>query len=108
MYNVERYGHTGLVETLPGLNQGRWGHGCGSYSKDGKKVFHTFLIFCIIVDLKTYLVVGGRYSGELSSTETWSPGDSSWSTVSPLPRDVAFTQAVNLNNNIYLIGKNKI
>ena len=46
---MERYGHSGLVETLPGLNQGRVGHGCGSYIKDGKKVFQTFLIFLIIV-----------------------------------------------------------
>ena len=57
---VERYSHSGLVETLPRLRQERRGHGCGSYIKDGKKVFQTFtMILLIIVDLKKYLVAGG-------------------------------------------------
>jgi len=42
---VERYDHSGFISRLPGLNQGRSGHACGSYTKDGKKVFQTFLIF---------------------------------------------------------------
>ena len=106
---MERYGHSGLVETLPELTQGRSAHGCGSYSKDGKKVFQSFLKNFIVLDFKKYLVVGGyaRASGSeyLSSTETWSPGDSSWTTVSPLPRTVAYTESVSLNNRIYLFGK---
>ena len=53
-----------------------------------------------------YLVAGGySYLGTLFSTEIWSPGDSSWTTVSALPRAVAFTEAVSLNNMIYLFGK---
>ena len=96
------------METLPELNQGRYAHSCGSYSKDGKKVFQTFLIFFLIVALKKYLVVGGARGGNyLSSTETWSPGDSSWTTVTPLPRTVALGEAVVLNNMIYLIGKSR-
>ena len=35
---TERYGHSGLIETLPSLNVGRQGHGCSSYFKDGKQV----------------------------------------------------------------------
>ena len=95
------------METLPRLNQGRRAHGCGSYIKDGKKVFQTFLIFLIILDLKKYLVVGGFHGPDFfSSTETWSPGDSSWTTVSlsPLPRPVTYAGSVSLNNNIYLFG----
>ena len=42
---MERYDHSGLISTLPGLNQGRFAHGCGSYMKDDKKVFQTFIIF---------------------------------------------------------------
>ena len=103
---MERYGHSGLVETLPELNKGRRGHGCGSYNKDEKKVFQTFLIFEIILDKKKYLVVGGYDGGNaLSSTETWSPGDSTWTTVSPLPTAVGWAEAVVLNNHIYLIGE---
>ena len=106
---MERYGHSGLVETLPELKQRRYAHGCGSYSKDGKKVFQTFLLFFIILGLKKYLVAGGWKGGyALSSTETWSPGHSSWTTVSPLPRTVAYTEAVVLNNMIYLIGKSNL
>ena len=46
---------------------------------------------------------GGHY---LSSTERWSPGDSSWTTVSlsPLPRYVYGAGSVSLNNRIYLFG----
>ena len=46
---------------------------------------------------------GGHY---LSSTERWSPGDSSWTTVSlsPLPRTVYGAGSVSLNNRIYLFG----
>ena len=88
---------TGLEETLPDLRQERRGHGCGSYIKDGKKVFQTFM---------KYLVAGGySFLGTLFSTEIWSPGDSSWTTVSPLPRAVAYTESVSLNNRIYLFGK---
>ena len=49
----------------------------------------------------------GGYDGgnTLSSTETWSPGDSSWTTVSPLPRAVSWGEAASLNNMIYLIGE---
>ena len=106
-YNrVERYGHSGLVETLPEFNQGRWAHGCSSYSKDGKKVFQTFLILEIILDIKKYLVVGGYDGSEyLSSTEIFTPGtDSSWTKVSPLSRTFSFAGSVNLNNRIYLFG----
>ena len=35
---VERYGHSGLKETLPDLNEPRRMHGCSSYIKDGKQV----------------------------------------------------------------------
>ena len=107
MDKVERYGHTGLVEPLPRLNQGRYAHGCGSYIKDGKKVFLTCLIFWTILGLKKYLVVGGYVGGvgALSSTEIFTPGtDSSWTTVSPLPRTVYTAGSVSLNNRIYLFG----
>ena len=64
------------------------------------------MILLIIVDLKKYLVSGGySYLGTLISTETWSPGDSWWTVVSPLPRAVAYTESVSLNNRIYLFGK---
>ena len=51
-------------------------------------------------------MVGGWGGGYLSSTETWSPGDSSWTTVSlsPLPRYVYGAGSVSLNNRIYLFG----
>ena len=105
---MERYGHSGLVETLPELYQGRSAHGCGSYIKDGKKVFQSFLISFKVVDIKKYLVVGGyddNNNNYLSSTETWSPGDSSWTSVSKLPRTVGWAEAVSYGNQIYLIGK---
>ena len=104
---VKRYNYSGLEETLPDFRQERRGHGCGSYVKDGKKVFQTFMMILLIsVDLKKYLVAGGFSFGTLFSTEIWSPGDSSWITVSQLPRTVAYTESVSLNNRIYLFGKN--
>ena len=35
---VERYGHSGLVETLPSHRFSRKKPGCGSYYKNGNKV----------------------------------------------------------------------
>ena len=104
---VERYGHTGLLETLPSLNEGRQAHGCGSYyTKYGKKVvIQTSILNIFDNNLQIYLVAGGYYYGKhLSSTETWSPLELNWRTVFPLPRPVAWTEAVSLNNMIYLIG----
>ena len=51
---MERYGHSGLISRLPELNQGRTGHACGSYMKEDKKVFQTFIIFshhCCLKDI---------------------------------------------------------
>ena len=48
---------------------------------------------------------GYSYLGTLFSSKTWSPGDSSWTTVSPLHRTVGYTESVSLNNRIYLFGK---
>ena len=74
--------------------------------KDGIKVKISQHSKYIILVCKKYLVVGG-HDGEncLSSTETWSPGDSSWTIVSPLPRTAVYAKAVSMNNNIYLFGK---
>ena len=58
---VEQYGHSGLLSRLPELNQGRYGHGCGSYMKDGKKVFQTFLIFSHYCWLKDISGGGGYW-----------------------------------------------
>ena len=48
-----------MVETLLELKEGRAGHGCGSYSQDGKKVFQTFLIF-LYFDNCGFKVVSGN------------------------------------------------
>ena len=54
-------------------------------------------------------MVGGLNSGGsyISSTEIWSPGDSTWTRVSPLPRTVADAGAASLKNRIYLFGIRK-
>merc|ERR1712066_621754 len=87
---VQRYGHSGLIETLPDLNYKRYAHACSSYIKDGKQVL---------------LVAGGRDSSYLSSTEIFCPDyDSAWTVMSPLPLTRSYCEAVTLNNKIYLIG----
>ena len=43
-YSVaERYGHSGLLETLPALVQGRKAHGCDSYIRHGTRVRNVIL-----------------------------------------------------------------
>ena len=37
--SVQRYDEGGFVETLPGLNRGRFHHGCSTYLQDDKKVY---------------------------------------------------------------------
>ena len=80
----------------------------GNVKKNRYRIFvenKTFLIsLMMIIGYKIYLVVGGIGGNYLSTTETWSPGDSSWTTVSPLPRTVAYAGAVTLDNNIFLFG----
>ena len=45
----------------------------------------------------------------LTSTEIYCPGyDSAWSFASPLPRGAAYVGSVSLNNNIYVIGKERL
>ena len=34
LHIVSRYGTAGHIEDLPSLNQGRYSHGCGSYTDD--------------------------------------------------------------------------
>ena len=32
---VSRYGPQGFLEDLPALQEGRFGHGCGAYNREG-------------------------------------------------------------------------
>jgi len=83
---VSRYGTAGHIVDLPSLNQGRHGHGCGSYTDDsGEQVF---------------LVAGGSYI----STEMLTSTSSAWVMVKSLPRKVTTVGSVTLGNIIYITG----
>ena len=48
MHRVSRYDATGYDAELPGLNMGRWRHGCGAYLRqDGTKVSIGCLSLCV-------------------------------------------------------------
>ena len=108
---TERYGHSGLLETLPALVQGRKAHGCDSYVRHGTRVRNDVYQSPLQPLLKVFLVVGGVNSDSkyLSSTEIFyqekDEDNSGWSVVSPLPGPAAWAGAVSLNNKIYLFGE---
>jgi len=84
VYNIEGY-----VKDGPGLQTGRFSHGCGSYYQNGNMV---------------YVVAGGYRSTALSSTETLREGSITWSYGATLPRTLYYLASVSAGNNIYLIG----
>jgi len=88
---VSRYGSSGHIEDLPSLNQGRWNHGCGSYTDNtGDQVF---------------LVAGGYdYVGRLSSTEMLTRTSSAWVMVNSLPRKIQGVRGVTLAHILYMTG----
>merc|ERR1719477_339578 len=84
---VSRYGSSGHIEDLPLLNQGRYAHGCGSYSDNtGDQVF---------------LVAGGY---KLFSTEMLTRTSSAWVMVNNLPRNIYALRGVTLGNILYMTG----
>eukprot|EP00091_Calanus_sinicus_P014715 TRINITY_DN3235_c1_g1_i1.p1 TRINITY_DN3235_c1_g1~~TRINITY_DN3235_c1_g1_i1.p1 ORF type:complete len:145 (+),score=32.76 TRINITY_DN3235_c1_g1_i1:207-641(+) len=92
LQRVSRYDATGYVAELPGLNTGRYHHGCGVFLRqEGTKVF---------------LVAGGMddSTNGLSSTELMLEDSDVWSITSPLPRAVTGVRGVTLGNTLYMTG----
>merc|ERR1719233_2826235 len=92
---VSRYSAEGTMEYLPSLNEGRYNHGCGSYSRDdGKQVF---------------LVAGGKFGTFVwdvrTSTELLDSTSSAWVLVADaLPRKLQNLNGINLGNVLYMTG----
>jgi len=89
---IERYSSTGKVETLPKLNTGRWGHGCGSYhGSDGRMIL---------------IVAGGadKKYNELSSTEKLIIGEKAWTMVKPLPYVLQNMGSISMLDKVFFIG----
>jgi len=88
---VAQYNLQGYVKYLPELNEGRWDHGCGTYSSNGNKVM---------------IVAGGEGEGydPISSTETMVIGDSAWKTVNPMPEAVSSVAFVSMGNYFLILG----
>ena len=110
---VAKYDKNGFVSNGPSLNQGRSGHGCAKYvNNDNKLVRKSKLIhFPFSFIFKVFLVTGG-YGGSsqtrLDSTEVLVNDESSWKTVGTLPLAVYGISAINLNDNIYAMGRSTI
>jgi hypothetical protein len=77
---VSRYDATGYMADLPGLNEGRFAHGCGAYLRqDGTQVSIGCLSFCVQQLLQVFLVAGGYGADNpLSSTELMVEGSGAW------------------------------
>jgi len=87
-FKATRYNLTGLVETLPDMNQSRATHGCGSYKSDNKLIL---------------IVVGGDADG---TTEKLIIGESSWTPVGALPKALTWINSatISVDNKIYIFG----
>ena len=91
--DVSRYDVTGWLESLPEMLQFRNWHGCGSYQTEGGGM--------------KLLVAGGwdipNFSF-LSSVETLTIGDSTWSFAPALPRALAYVVGASVDNKILMVG----
>ena len=54
---------------------------------------------------QVYLVMGGFGSKFLSSTEQYTPGDTSWTESTALPRPLWGLKATSLDNKIFITGE---
>jgi len=88
---VSRYSTTGWIEDLPGLNKGRYQHGCGYFYNDDMQ--------------RVYLVAGGwDDSDSLSSTETLIEGGQTWNFQQPLPSGRKGLRGVSLPDTVIMTG----
>ena len=106
---VQVYNVLGLVEQLPNLRTPRYSHGCGHYIKDDKIVskscpnFFTSIIV-LFVFVQVFLVTGGSFDDNLSSTEVLVEGGSEWIFSDPLPSPRSDLNGASLNNRIVVAG----
>ena len=104
---VSLYSESGWVRDLPGLKQGRYGHGCSSYNNaEGTKVDIDIKYCSTILIFQTYLVSGG-YDGSdvLSSTELLVESSSAWVyTLHSLPSPRAGLRGANIDNKVLMTG----
>jgi len=82
---VAQYNLQGYVKNLPDLNDGRYGHGCGTYKANGNTVM---------------IVAGGGHS----LTETMVMGDAAWKTVNPLPQGLRNMAFVSMGDYFLILG----
>ena len=65
------------------------------------------LYFCISSIFQIIVVAGGWSASlncRLDTTEMYSSSSEKWTVVGSLPASMSFMSAVNLNENVYLIG----
>lgn len=92
---VTMYNLTGDYWDLPGLNSGRWSHGCGSYTRGE-------------AGQQTVLVVAGGIDPDftaLTSTEVLLLGEwEEWQFVEDLPGPLEHLSSAKVGNQIYISG----
>ena len=113
---VHRYTQDlGWVEDLPDLKDGRYGHGCASFTMDAEQVTDHRSSEFILAFFQIYLVAGGCGQWQfdlycldvqcleiLASTEVYLEGK--WITVEPLPVGVVGVRGATLDNTVYMTG----
>ena len=97
---------------LPGLQQGRWNHGCSYFNNaEGTKVGIDINYSSIII-FQTYLVSGGldhRMTGDpflLSSTELLVSLAPAWVFTGELPSPRFGLRGANIDNTVFMTGGN--
>ena len=101
---MSEYGEAGFIRYLPDLNQGRSEHGCSHYEDgEGRKV-NIDINYSPLILVQTYIVAGGYYFGDLSSTEVLVETGSAWTLTGRLPSARRGLQAARIDNKIVMTG----
>jgi len=95
--NVIQYNLQGFVKNLPDMNEGRAGHGCGSYKTNGKVVL-------LVAGGGLGVGTRGLYNGYRSSTEKMTLGDQAWTFAKPLPYRLYAPGSVSMDNQVYILA----
>ena len=95
------------MRDLPGLQQGRWYHGCSFYNNDaGTKVDIDVYYYSTIIIFQTYLVAGGGFDvASLSSTELLEERSSAWINTYSLPTPRRGLRGGKIDNKVFMTGK---
>ena len=112
---VSLYNRGGWLTDMPSLKNGRYAHGCTSFTTEGEQVrlgiCMMFAYHVTDISLQILLVTGGWGDdwNQLDSTEVLRPASliSGWNEINSgrLPKSLAYLRLANVDNRVLLFGE---